>query len=554
MDYAILGAGDTLPTRVVIRALITTLLLLYAIPGLGQPNVLVLMAEDLSPRIGAYGDDYAQTPNIDSLAQKATRYTHAFTTAGVCAPSRAAFITGQHQIAFGGQHMRASTSPLGPYLAQPAPEVRAFPEILRAHGYYTFTDQKLDYQFSGIRAHSGPFTIWNEENASDTAWRNRVSGQPFFGLINFIETHESGVMRQSGAPHSKSHAASQAMRAPITALREKVSDPNEVSLPPYFPDNRQSRQDLARHYDNIHLMDKRVGRILAELAKDDLLDNTIIVWTTDHGDGLPRSKREVLDSGTHVPLLIAMPGQRPSESHQLVSFVDFAPTILTWAGIALPKWLHGQDINDSPRQYVFSSRDRIDEVLDRQRAVRSSRYRYIRSWHPDVPGGHPLNYRDNIDMVREWRALHKSAQLNAQQDKWFRPVGAEQLYDLKTDPYELTNLATSQAHADIKATLQGVLQQFLLRVGDTSTQSEAVMRDAFLQDGKMPITPKPSISVNVDGLVSLKSSIGASIGYRTGGKWQLYTKQLNLNGFSGALEAKSIRYGWRESEVVSQSF
>ena len=150
-----------------------------------KPNILLLVAEDLSPRLGAYGDDIARTPHLDKLAASGILFTHAFTTAGVCAPSRAALITGQHQISFGGQHMRTSTSPLGMYLAQPDQQVRAFPEILRAHGYYTFTDRKLDYQFTGIRAGSGPFTLWDEEDADDTAWRNRASGQPFFGLVNF---------------------------------------------------------------------------------------------------------------------------------------------------------------------------------------------------------------------------------------------------------------------------------------------------------------------------------------------------------------------------------
>ena len=516
-----------------------------------QPNILVLMAEDLSPRIGAYGDEYAQTPSIDALAERSTRYTNAFTTAGVCAPSRAAFITGQHQISFGGQHMRSSTGPLGLYYAQPAPEVRAFPEILRAHGYFTFTDRKLDYQFSGIRAHSGPFTIWDLENASDTAWRERSSGQPFFGLINFIETHESGVMRQTGATHSQSHAASVAMRKPITALRDKVSEPSSAPLPPYFPDTPETRSDVARHYDNIHLMDKRVGRILSALEADGLLENTIVIWTSDHGDGLPRSKREVLDSGTHVPLLIAIPGVQPTRSDKLISFVDFAPTFLAWAGIAPPVWLHGQTIDGPTRKYVFSSRDRIDEVQDRQRAVRSDRYRYIRSWFPEVPGGHALNYRDNIDMVRAWRDLYQAGDLSSSQAKWFKPVGEEQLYDLWEDPYELTNLASSSSHVTVLHEHRSALDEFLARVGDTSDEPEATMRDKYLLNGEVRQTPAPATYLDAQGNLHLSSPINASIGYRVGDTWQLYTNPIPTQGIVKNIDIKSVRYGWRESEVVS---
>ena len=169
------------------------------------PNILLLVAEDLGPRIGSFGDNQARTPNLDALAQQSTRFTKVFTTAGVCAPSRAALITGQHQISFGAQHMRTSTSPLGAYLAQPEKNLRALPELLRQLGYYTYTDNKLDYQFSGIRAGSGPFSLWDAQGRRAEDWRQRKPGQPFFGLINFMHTHESGVMRASGPSYSNGH-------------------------------------------------------------------------------------------------------------------------------------------------------------------------------------------------------------------------------------------------------------------------------------------------------------------------------------------------------------
>lgn len=151
------------------------LAVLFASTALAAPpNILLLVAEDLSPRIGAFGDDVAHTPHIDALAARGVRFSRAFTAAGVCAPSRAALIMGRHQMSFGAQHMRTTTGPLGAYLALPPEDAKAFPENLRRAGYFTFTDSKLDYQFSGVRAGSGPFTIWSREGP-EAHWRQRES-------------------------------------------------------------------------------------------------------------------------------------------------------------------------------------------------------------------------------------------------------------------------------------------------------------------------------------------------------------------------------------------
>ncbi len=517
-----------------------------------QPNVLLLVAEDLSPRLGAYGDEVAVTPNIDSLAAKGTLFTNVFTTAGVCAPSRAALISGQHQISFGGQHMRSSTGPLGPYLAQPPSELRAFPELLREAGYFTFTDTKLDYQFSGIRAGSGPFTLWDREGATDFAWRERAKGQPFFGLINFMETHESGVMRPDGAPHSEGHRQTQQFRNALGMVAPETTDPANVRLPPYYPDLPAVRRDLARHYDNIRAMDARVGRILAALAEDGLERETIIIWTSDHGDGLPRAKRELYDSGIRVPMIVLQPAQTlPDINQQLVSFVDLAPSILELAGIEPPSYLHGRSIFSGPaRAYVYAARDRIDEIPDRQRAVRSARFKYIRSWHPELPGGHALAYRDNLDMVRAWRAAYEDGTLEAIQRRWFERAGREQLYDVVLDPFETNNLADADSHGEVRATMAAALDAFLDDVGDTSAVEEAEMRNRFLQDGALPLTP-PVQFFEENGVLRIESPIGASIGYRYAGEahWRLYTGPVN----NAALEARSVRYGWQSSEIRSHT-
>ena len=234
--------------------------------SLEQPNILILMAEDMSSRVGAFGDEVAVTPNLDRLAQQSVRYTNTYTAAGVCAPSRTAHITGMHQISVGGQHMRSSQAPMGGYKAVPPVAMKAYPELLRAAGYYTWTDNKLDYQFSGTQAGTGPFTIWNHEG-SDGHWRNREDGQPFFGLMNFNVTHESGVMTQLGSwPESPMHLLIQLVRAATMPDVETGSPvaPSQVILPPYYPDTELVRAGMTRHYNNIHAMDVQVGEVLAE--------------------------------------------------------------------------------------------------------------------------------------------------------------------------------------------------------------------------------------------------------------------------------------------------
>ncbi len=525
------------------------------------PNILLLVAEDLSLRVGAFGDKLAHTPNIDTLAAQGQRFTRVFTTAGVCAPSRAALITGQHQISFGAHHMRSSTGPLGEYFAQPDTEVRAFPELLRQHGYFTFTDTKLDYQFSGIRSGTGPFTIWDVDGAADDAWRLRDPGQPFFGMINFIETHESGVMRQSGEPHSPTHGVTQQMRAAFTARVTTRTDPGAVSLEPYYPDLPEVRADIARHYDNIRIMDERVGHIMAALRADGLDPDTIVIWTTDHGDGLPRAKRDLYDSGIHVPMVLVQPdgvaavgateqgALAGTVDERLVSFVDLAPTILTWAGITPPSWLHGRALQSATlRSYIYASRDRIDEVQDRQRAVRDERFKLIRSWHPEVPGGHQLAYRDNLDMVRAWRLAHEQQRLTVVQRRWFEPAGEYQLYDTQADPHELTNLAGKPAYAEVLHRLDAALTVHLRRVGDLGELPEAHLRANYLVDGNVPVTPAPEVR-REGGLLHARSPIGASIGYRVGSgqRWRLYVAPLAEQ----SAEFKSVRYGWRDSPVVA---
>jgi len=530
-----------------------------------RPNILLLMAEDMSARVGAFDDSVAITPNLDALAAHSVRYTNTFTAAGVCAPSRAAHILGMHSISTGTQHMRSSSRPEGSYYSVPPANAKAYPELLRSAGYYTYTDHKLDYQFSTSFANSGPTTVWDFEGGAASDWDKRALGQPFFGFINFPVTHESGVFSPLGTmPQSGIHFLMQVMRwyREDEPLAARV-DPQDVVVPPYYPDTKTVRADMARHYDNIANMDAEVGAILEQLEAAGLTGSTIVIWTTDHGDGLPRGKRELFDSGIKVPMIIRWPkafrpeGVNPGATDErLISFVDLGPTILSLAGVSVPANMQGRHFAASdavPNEYIYASRDRIDELMDRQRAVRDNRYKYIRSWYPEVSGGSDLAFRDNIDMVREMRSMYDAGQLNTAQQQWYQPPGNERLFDLESDPFEIHDVSGELQYRLVLQRMRSEMDAWLARSGDWSETSESAMVDRFEPNGERQVTPAPTLSVEEGALVITPTAAGHSLEYRVdGGRWQLYIGPTIVNNNS-EIEARAVRYGWEESESVSGS-
>jgi arylsulfatase A-like enzyme len=521
------------------------------------------MAEDMGPRVGAFGDPVAVTPHIDRLATEGVRYPDTFTTAGVCAPSRAAHITGVHQMALGAQHMRSQQ---GGYRAVPPPEVKAYPELLRAAGYHTFTNLKLDYQFSQVGPGSGPFTIWDREGRLRADWREREPGQPFFGLVNLWSTHESALFPRTGFPKSATHLFFQLVYAVTFWGHEDVVAPGEVRVPPYYPDTPTVRDTIARHYNNIYKMDEEVGVILEALEREGLADSTIVIWTTDHGDGLPRAKREVFDSGIRVPMIVRWPDAlRPAalkaggEDPRLVSFVDLAPTVLAMAGLPAPDYMVGRDFSSSDpadrRKYIYAAKDRMDEIPDRQRAVRDRRFKYIRNFHPEEPGARRLVFREHLDIMEELWSLWEGGSLDPAAARWFELRSSEELYDTRNDPHEIKNLAGEPAHAAALDRLRSALDAWLVRIEDRSAIPEGELAELFWPGGVEPVTPPPSARVQEAGAGRVRVALactepGASLGYRVdGGRWRLYREPLELSD-GETLCVKAVRYGWRESDEV----
>jgi arylsulfatase A-like enzyme len=518
-----------------------------------RPNILVFMAEDLGMRVGAFGDAIAVTPAIDKLAERGVRYSNAFTTAGVCAPSRAAHVMGTHQIAFGAQHMRTSAFKESPYRSVPPPDLKAYPELLRQASYFTFTVRKLDYQFSAYAPGSGPFTIWDREPRS-LDLQALDPQQPFFGLVNLPQTHESQIFDEN-VEKNRSDG------------RQQLISPDDVIVPAYYPDTRVVRAAIARQYDNVAAMDDYVAEVLEQFHAHGLLENTIIVWTTDHGDGLPRAKRELYDSGIHVPLVIVWPSEYRPEGvepgqvdERLVSFVDLGPSFLTLAGVPVPESMGGHPVlvdAAAQREFVFAAKDRLDEHRFRERAVRDKRYKYIRNMMPGRPGATHLAYRDRLGIMTELWKEYEEGRMTPQQAAWFEPRPAEELYDTLADPDEVQNLAAEPAYAGVLARMRIALDAWLARTGDRAEQAEADMAREFWPGGEQPVTPAPAISECRHGVVMIEPAVaGASIGYRVDrGPWLAYAPGTCLEIPAGAtLITKSVRYGWAESPEVSREF
>ena len=540
---------------------------------LDRPNILLLMAEDMSPRVGAFGDRVAKTSRLDALASEGTRFPNTFTTAGVCAPSRAAQITGVHQNTLGAGHMRTSSHPAGGYAAVPPPWIKGYPELLRAAGYYTFNDGKTDYQLSAsLLADESPRTIWDESKTfGSTHWQEAPSDRPFFGLINFGVTHESGLFPRLAWPENTAHAFIMLANLVRGSRSEQVTAPDDVELPPYYPDTALARETVARQYDNIHLMDQQVGEVLDQLRRDGLEDSTVVIWTTDHGSGLPAAKRELTDAGIRVPMIIRWPerfrppGMLPGEvQERMVSFVDIAPTILAMAGVPVPEWMVGQifagDQVAAPREFVFAARDRLDEFPDRARAVRSANFKYIRNWYPDDPAGVDLEFRRIIPFMKQWRELYLQGELNDVQGRYFEPRPVEELYDLRSDPWETRNLIDEEASAGTRARLRAALDDWLAAQQDLGALPESELRERFQPGGVSPITPPPVVAFAEadDGWVAALSHQDPhiSMGIRRfmgsePGPWELYTEPIAVE--TGAtITAYAVRYGWLESPQVER--
>lgn len=464
---------------------------------LARPNILWISAEDIGPQFGCYGDPHAITPNIDRLASQGTRYTNAYTTAGVCAPCRSGIITGMYQNSIGTHHMRCNS--ILPSWLKP------FPKALKESGYYCTNNSKTDYQFSKPSTNE----IW-DQSGSRAHWKNRKKDQPFFAVFNYTGCHESGIASESKY---------KSVTANLTAKERQ--NPNKITtLPPYYPDTPAVREDWKRNYELITAMDSWAGSLIKEIKDQGLYEETIIFFWSDHGVGLPRAKRWLYHSGTHVPLIVRIPGQLAGKvDHQLVSSIDFGPTVLNLAGIKVHDKLQGRAFLgknlSAPRKYVFGARDRMDERYDIIRAVFDGRFRYIRNFEPLKPYYQYMNTPEKGATMREIRRAENESSLTVA-GKLFssseKPV--EELYDIKVDPHEINNLASDSKYLSKIKLMRNVMSNWQSTIGDIGLIPEAEIEIQEKQSGSRfeIMNGKESDSNHIQQLVSVatKASEGIS--------------------------------------------
>ena len=524
-------------------ALVTLLIASQGALPAKPPNILWLSIEDTGQQVEPY-DPYARTPNIARLAREGATFLRAYSHSPVCAPTRSGIITGMYPTAIGTHHMRSRMVP--------PPGVRAFPEYLRALGYYTTNNSKTDYNFPV------PVTAWDD--SSRTAhWRNRPDpDQPFFAVFNFGSSHEGSVRRQFAARGGDRAAA--------------IHDSARLPLPPYYPDTPKVREAWASYYDVVTITDRTIGEMLLELEEAGLADETLVVFWGDHGAGLARGKRWIYDSGLKVPLIMRWPGQiEPGTIRtDLVQFLDLAPTMVSVAGGDPPGHMHGRvivgDDQGTEPEHLYHGRDRMDERYDMIRGVRDDRFLYVRNFESHRPWVQFMRTPSQGPVYQELGRLKRAGTLDALAAPFMedtKPV--EELYDVVADPHQVFNLAGDERFRGTLAALREELRSWMVSMDDKGLVPEPELYRRMFPDEVGATTEAPLVSTTPKGdgtlVVSLEAQTeGASHAYRVTGsesaenangeRWLLYTGPVRL-GAGLALEAVSSRLGFATSPAVT---
>lgn len=452
------------------KHLIRFLILLISITGLApakpasRPNIVWIVVDDMSCHFGFQGEKRVRTPHVDRLAREGVVFENAYATAPVCSASRSAMITGMYQTSIGAHHHRSSR---GVHKTHLPPGVRTVPELFREAGYFTCSaefegNRPEDFKRAGKEDYN--FTYRGSDLYDGTDWSGRAEGQPFFAQVQL----RGGKLRN----------VQKWQKEAVAGLENKVS-PADVTLPPYYPDHPAFREDWADYLNSVQYTDREVGLILARLDREKLLDNTIIVFITDHGISQARGKQFLYDEGAKIPFIVRVPDRRDCASvrKELIALIDLAATSLAWAGVEIPPWIQARDLfaeNHQPREFVAMARDRCDETEDRIRAIREGNFKYIRNFHPLRPYLQPCAYKDAKPWMQPLRDLHKAGELNAAQALQLADTRPEEeLYDLINDPFEIHNLADEPEQKDRLVRLRRVLSHWENESGDHGRRPES---------------------------------------------------------------------------------
>jgi N-sulfoglucosamine sulfohydrolase len=458
-----------------------------AADGPTRPNVVLIIADDMAwDDCGAYGNPKIRTPHIDRLAREGMRFDRAFVTASSCSPSRSSILTGRYPHNTGAEELHW---PL-------PPEQVTFAEKLKASGYWTAAAGKWHLG----TAVKGRFDVVREANPSGyqlamtkdskarmTAegsgavqggydqWipvlRDRPRDKPFFLWLASLDPHRDYQPRTIPEPHR----------------------PADVVVPPYLPDAPDVREDLAAYYDETGRLDHHVGEVLAELDRQGVAGDTLVLFVSDNGRPFPRCKTTLYDSGIRTPFLVRWPGriQPGSRCGSLVSTIDIAPTVLRLAGIEPGPSVQGRDLSPIFRDptatvhpMIFAERNWHDYAAH-GRAARSERFKYIRNDDHESPLTPPAD-AVRSPTYRAMRRLRDAGKLTPAQRSCFdRPRPAEELYALEADPHELVNLAGDPRFADMLDRMRRALSEWSRETADVLPQ--ALTPDEFDRETGEPL-------------------------------------------------------------------
>lgn len=441
--------------------------------AVSRPNVLWFVVDDMSANFSCYGEKLIQTPNVDQLAKEGLRFTRAYATSPVCSTFRSALITGMYQTSIGSHHHRSGR---GEHRIQLPEGVRSVPELFQEAGYYTCNGSgvpgldrttkplakgktpkgKTDYNFD-----------WDPKMYDSHDWAGRKDGQPFFMQVQL----HGGKLRGAAESQYKRFDSQ------VKKLFGEMLDPSKVELPPYYPKDPVLLKDWSTYLDSVRVTDHHVGLVMKRLREEGLLENTLVVFFTDHGISHARGKQFLYDEGTHIPLVISGPGiPKGNVRKDLIEHIDIAAFSLAAAGIPIPKAMQGQDILSScfeTKEAVYAARDRCGEAADRIRSVRSAKYLYIRNFYPKRPHLMPSNYKDSKVILQRLRQLKSDGKLSklSLEILFAEQRPSEELYLYREDPWQVKNLAEESAHVDALQHHRKLLDQWIETTNDPGPET-----------------------------------------------------------------------------------
>ncbi len=452
------------------RATLTCILLALVIcpttrAAADRPNFILFIADDISwDDIGCYGHPTIKTPHIDHLAARGLRFTNAYLTTSSCSPSRCSIITGRYPHNTGAPELHTSL-PAGQVL---------FPELLKDAGYYTVLSGKhhmgknANPAFSKISKGKGP----GKEGDWVQLLKDRPKDKPFFCWYASTDAHRGWSINDEAPTY----------------------DPKDVIVPPYLVDGPKTREDLTGYYHEVSRFDHFVGEVVEELKRQGVLDNTVIIVMSDNGRPFPRCKTRLYDSGIKTPFIAHFPKVvKAAVTESLVSVIDIAPTVLELAGVKRDKRMQGVSfapLLDDPqavtRDVVFAEHN-WHVYRNHERLVRTGDWLYIRNNFPDQQN---LCVEAYLGGAGEelWEMERAGKLANAQENVFWNPCPAEELYRVGNDPHQLTNLAAESKFEATREKMRRLLHLWAKQTADTIPKKPTPHRDA--PPGSPPRTRK----------------------------------------------------------------